>query len=86
MIGQYLSNKNENATVAKSEIFSELNKAHGNGTKLLWCGRFRRAPPSISCLEPWGSSAVSFRGGRGKPNTEPKLRGSSAVVRRWQPG
>jgi hypothetical protein len=27
MIGQYLSNKNKNATVAKSEIFSELNKA-----------------------------------------------------------
>jgi hypothetical protein len=27
MIGQYLSNKNESATVAKSEIFSELNKA-----------------------------------------------------------
>jgi len=27
MIGQYLSNKNENATVAKSEIFSKLNKA-----------------------------------------------------------
>ena len=28
MIGQYLSNKNENATVVKSEIFSELNKTH----------------------------------------------------------
>jgi len=28
MIGQYLSNKNESATVAKSEIFSELNKAN----------------------------------------------------------
>jgi len=28
MIGQYLSNKNENATVAKSKNFSELNKAH----------------------------------------------------------
>ena len=27
MIGQYLSNKNESATVAKSEIFPELNKA-----------------------------------------------------------
>ena len=27
MIGQYLLNKNENATVAKSEIFSDLNKA-----------------------------------------------------------
>ena len=27
MIRQYLSNKNENATVAKFEIFSELNKA-----------------------------------------------------------
>jgi len=27
MIVQYLSNKNENATVAKSEIFSKLNKA-----------------------------------------------------------
>jgi len=27
MIGQYLSNKNESATVAKSEIFSKLNKA-----------------------------------------------------------
>jgi hypothetical protein len=27
MIGQYLLNKNESATVAKSEIFSELNKA-----------------------------------------------------------
>ena len=27
MIGQYLSNKNESATVAKSKIFSELNKA-----------------------------------------------------------
>jgi len=27
MIGQYLSNKNENDTVAKSEFFSELNKA-----------------------------------------------------------
>jgi hypothetical protein len=27
MIGQYLSNKNEIATVAKSEIFLELNKA-----------------------------------------------------------
>ena len=27
MIGQYLSNKNKSATVAKSEIFSELNKA-----------------------------------------------------------
>ena len=27
MIRQYLSNKNESATVAKSEIFSELNKA-----------------------------------------------------------
>jgi hypothetical protein len=28
MIEQYLSNKNENATVAKSENFSELNKAY----------------------------------------------------------
>jgi len=27
MIEQYLSNKNESATVAKSEFFSELNKA-----------------------------------------------------------
>ena len=27
MIRQYLSNENENATVMKSEIFSELNKA-----------------------------------------------------------
>jgi len=27
MIKQYLSNKNESAIVAKSEIFSELNKA-----------------------------------------------------------
>ena len=27
MIEQYLSNKNKSATVAKSEIFSELNKA-----------------------------------------------------------
>jgi len=27
MIRQYLSNKNESATVAKSEIFPELNKA-----------------------------------------------------------
>jgi len=27
MIGQCLSNKNENATVAKSKKFSELNKA-----------------------------------------------------------
>jgi hypothetical protein len=27
MIGQYLSNKNESVTVAKFEIFSELNKA-----------------------------------------------------------
>jgi hypothetical protein len=27
MIGQYLSNKNESAIVAKSEIFSEVNKA-----------------------------------------------------------
>jgi len=27
MIEQYLSNKNESATVAKFEIFSELNKA-----------------------------------------------------------
>jgi len=27
MIGQYLSNKNENVTVAKSKFFSKLNKA-----------------------------------------------------------
>ena len=27
MIGQYLSNKNENATIAESKKFSELNKA-----------------------------------------------------------
>jgi len=33
MIRQYLSNKNESATVAKSEIFSELNKAHVPKTK-----------------------------------------------------
>jgi len=26
MIGQYLSNKNKSATVAKSEFFSELNE------------------------------------------------------------
>jgi hypothetical protein len=28
MIRQYLSNKNESATVAKSEFFFELNKAY----------------------------------------------------------
>jgi len=27
MIGQYLSNKNESATIAKFKIFPELNKA-----------------------------------------------------------
>jgi len=33
MIRQYLSNKNESATVAKSEIFSELNKALADNHK-----------------------------------------------------
>jgi hypothetical protein len=37
MIEQYLSNKNESATVAKSEIFSELNKA----LVLLMVGRWQ---------------------------------------------
>jgi len=30
MIEQYLSNKNKNITVAKSEIFSKLNKAQND--------------------------------------------------------
>jgi len=34
MIGQYLSNKNESATIAKSEIFSELNKATADASRL----------------------------------------------------
>jgi len=34
MIGQYLSNKNESATVAKFEIFSELNKAQLKGPNM----------------------------------------------------
>ena len=35
MIGQYLSNKNKSATVAKSEIFSELNKAEDEKNRIL---------------------------------------------------
>jgi len=41
MIGQYLLNKNESATVAKSEILWELNKAgvwSGGGMKFFRAG------------------------------------------------
>jgi hypothetical protein len=39
MIGQYLSNKNENTTVAKSEIFSELNNTLVRSRSLVdWSG------------------------------------------------
>jgi len=33
VIGQYLSNKNKNATVTKNQNFYELNKALQNGSK-----------------------------------------------------
>jgi len=50
MIGQYLSNKNENATVAKSKIFPELNKALVLGCYLVVYCLFAR--PHYSDITP----------------------------------
>ena len=45
MIGQYLSSKNESAIVAKSEIFSELNKVKEVRQEVM-----AESTPLLACL------------------------------------
>ena len=91
MIRQYLSNKNENATVVKSEIFSELNKSLLSPTM---AGR-QAARVTKRSRAPWWrhhararKQRVSRRGGRGSvrtPEPEPLQKWKRRKREKWQP-
>jgi hypothetical protein len=51
MIRQYLPQTNESATVAKSKIFSHLNKAQSFGLRQTVCPSFRNTEPGNSSAE-----------------------------------
>jgi len=56
MVGQYLSNKNEIATVAKSEIFSEINKALASAAQLSLACR------NAACMAPFSLAYKALKG------------------------
>jgi len=58
---------------------------HGNGTELVWCGRFRRARPSISCQVRCCRGAEEGRSRAPRAKLRARVV-NGAAVRRWQAG